>query len=90
MTELSTVFFMFVNSEMIVTETESIAHIELQLNALPPKENLKYYGNAYHSNITTDPSGGTNSWVNRQIHFQFWEHLQRSLSLQCKYKWVHH
>lgn len=33
---------MFVNSEMIVTETKSIAHIELWLSAFHPEENLKY------------------------------------------------
>lgn len=64
-TELSTVFFMFVNSDIIVNETEIIPHIELQLNAFHHKENLKYHGNVYHSNIRTDPSGGTNSWISR-------------------------
>lgn len=65
MTQLSTSFFMFVNREIIVTETESIAHIELQLNAFHSKENLKYHGNVYHSNITTDPSRETNSSISR-------------------------
>lgn len=46
---------MLVNSEIIATETESTAHTELQLNAFHPKENLKYHGNIYHSNTTTDP-----------------------------------
>lgn len=60
MIELSTVL-KFVNNEVIVTETESIAHIELWLSAFHPKENLKYHGHFYHSSIVTDPSGGTNS-----------------------------
>lgn len=81
---------MFVNGEIIVTETESIAHIELQLNAFHPKENPKYHGNVYHSNITADASEETYSWISRLIHFQFWEHHHWSLSLQCKYKRVHH
>lgn len=51
-------FLMFVNSERIVTET---AHIELWVSAFHPKENMEYHGNFYHSNITADPSGGTNS-----------------------------
>lgn len=50
---------MFFNSEMIVTETERIAHIELRLSA------LKYHGNFYQSNIMADPAGGTNSEASR-------------------------
>lgn len=65
MTELSTRFIMLVNSEVIVTETASIAHTEFQLHAFHPKENLKYHGNVYHSNIPTDPSRETNSWISR-------------------------
>lgn len=41
-------FLMFVNSEMIITESESIACIEFWLRAFHPKENLKYHGNFCH------------------------------------------